>query len=119
MSKIIVNVKVNELKLKKKLLGFKDDPNTMIALHNLLAKTVNPWVPFREGPLSQNIEVTPEHVRYLQPYARRQYYGVDFKHTKDFHPLASAKWDEEAMVTQRDSFISQAKDIIVRRINNG
>lgn len=30
------------------------------------------------------------------PYARRLYYGVDMKFSKDVHPLAQAMWDVKA-----------------------
>lgn len=93
------------------------DDSTMIQIHNLLAKTVDPWVPFLEGPLSQTVEVTPDYVRYIQPYAHYQYMGVDFNHTIEYHPLASAQWDKVAMQTELDSFTEQVKEILVRRAN--
>lgn len=92
-----------------------DDPATMLEVHTLFAKTIDPWVPYLHGPLSQTIEIEPDCVRYTQPYARRQYYGVGFNHTTDTHPLASALWDKVAMQTQRDTFADQVHDILVRR----
>lgn len=91
------------------------DDATMLEIHNLFAKILDPYVPFLEGPLSQTVEVTPEHVRYIQPYAHYQYYGIDFNHTLDYHPLASAMWDKAAMSVKMEEFEEQVKQIIIRR----
>ena len=50
----------------------------------------------------ENVEITPEHLRYAAPYAARMYYGVGYRFKKDRHPLATAMWDKAAMQTQRD-----------------
>ena len=73
--------------------------------HNELRRLSNPYVPMRDGPLSRNVEVTPEHVRYIEPYAAKMYYGVGFNFSRDKHPLATAKWDEVALQTQREKLI--------------
>lgn len=109
-------VDIDDEKLAEQLTGLVDD-KTMLEIHNLFAKTIDPWVPFLEGPLSQTLEITPEYVKYIVPYAHRQYNGVDFKHTTDYHPLASAQWDKVAMQTQLDSFTEEVKKILIRRAN--
>lgn len=101
--------------LKKKLATI-NNPTTMLAIHNTLAKRCDPYVPFLEGPLSQTVQVSAEGVRYIQPYARYQYYGDGFNHTLDYHPLASARWDEAMMRDHGEEFNQEVKDIIVRRI---
>lgn len=109
--KVNVNVDSIDGKLKKLI----DDDQTMLEIHNLFAKTIDPWVPFLEGPLSQTVEIEPHLIRYIQPYARYQYFGVGFNHTIDYHPLASALWDEVAMQTQRDTFVEDVRQILARR----
>lgn len=47
----------------------------MIAIHNLFAKLINPWVPMSDGLLSQDLEITDKYVRYRQPYAHYHYIG--------------------------------------------
>lgn len=93
-----------------------NNPTTMLALHNTLAKKCDPYVPFLEGPLSQTIVVSPKGVTYIQPYARYQYYGVNFNHTTEFHPLASAKWDEAMLRDKGDEFREEVRLIILERI---
>lgn len=79
-------------------------------LYNLSGK----YVPWRDGNLARLVEITPEHVRYVSPYASRMYYGVGFRFRKDEHPLATAMWDKVAMQTQRDK-LTRAVAAYMRR----
>lgn len=60
--------------IEKKIENLIND-DVMTEIHNLFAKLCNPYVPMDEGPLSQHIEVTPNYVRYAEPYAHYQYMG--------------------------------------------
>lgn len=115
MAHLNFNVKINADSIEDKLNKLIQDDETMLAIHYLFAKTIDPWVPYLNGPLSETVEIEPNLIRYIQPYARYQYYGIGFNHTVDFHPLASALWDEEAMKTQLETFKEQVKDILIRR----
>lgn len=110
-------VEINEQALASKFSKLINDDTTMLEIHNLLAKMCDPYVPFLEGPLSQTIEVTPEYVRYTQPYAHYQYNGDGFNFTRDYHPLASAHWDDAMMRDHREEFVAQVKQILLRRAN--
>ena len=112
--RITVDVEVNDSLLEDKLEELIT-PEIMLEIHNLFAKMCDPYVPFLEGPLSQTIEVTAEGVRYTQPYARRQYYGTEFNHTLDYHPLASAMWDKAMMTDKGEEFVEQVRQILMRR----
>ena len=115
MSNVVkVDVDINEMAVQAKVNNLLD-ANTMLEIHNLLAKYCDPYVPFLEGPLSQTTEITPNYVRYTQPYAHYQYHGVGFNHTKDYHPLASAEWDKAMLRDRREEFEMQVKEILVRR----
>lgn len=115
MAHINFNVKINADSIEDKLSKLVKDDTTMLMVHYLFAKTIDPWVPYLNNPLSTTVEIEPYLIRYIQPYARRQYYGVDFNHTVEFHPLASALWDEVAMQTQLEPFKEQVKEILLRR----
>lgn len=93
-----------------------NNPTTMLALHNILAKRCDPYVPFLEGPLSQTNVVSSKGVTYIQPYARYQYYGNDFNHTVEFHPLASAQWDKAMLRDHGDEFNQEVAEILKWRI---
>ena len=114
-----VNVNINHTVIEKKILSQLEevnDPRTMIAIYNTLAKRCDPYVPFLEGPLSQSAQVSAQGVRYIQPYARYQYYGTGFNHTTEYHPLASAMWDKAMLRDNREEFTKEVKDIIVWRM---
>jgi hypothetical protein len=107
-------IQVNDKALRKQIEELAD-PSTMLAIQNLFAKTIDPWVPFLEGPLSQTLHITPEYVQYRVPYAHYQYYGDGFNHTTDYHPLATERWDKVAMQTELDSFMEGVKRILEQR----
>ena len=89
-------------------------PDTMLEIHNTLARMCDPYVPFLNGPLSQSGlgGVTSEGVAYTTPYARYQYYGENFNHTVDVHPLASAMWDQAMLRDHGDEFNEQVRRIL-------
>ena len=64
MARIDVAVNINEDILEQQLERLLNE-STRYAIHNLLAKMCDPYVPFLEGPLSQTVEVYPDKVRYI------------------------------------------------------
>lgn len=115
MSAVEVNVEVNMEGVAGRLEDLLSNDTTMLAINNALARYCHPYVPYLHGPLSETVEVTPQGVRYIQPYARRQYYGDDFNFTKDFHPLATSRWDEAMMQDKGDDFCEEVRRIIAWR----
>lgn len=67
-------------------------PQNMLFASTTLARYLDPYVPFRSGVLARTARPTTRGVEYIQPYARRMYYGERFNFTKAYHPLATAKW---------------------------
>ena len=114
MASVKVHVEIGQA-LQQKLEQI-NTPSTMLAIHNTLYKRCDPYVPFLEGPLSQTAVVSAEGVRYIQPYARRQYYGDDFNHTTEFHPLASARWDKAMLADHGQEFYDEVKEILKWRM---
>lgn len=114
MASIKINVKISDA-LKSRLKDI-NSPGTMLTIHNTLAKRCDPYVPYLHGPLSQTIHISSKGVTYTQPYARRQYFGDDFHHTLDKHPLASARWDEAMMRDHGDEFNQEVEDILRWRL---
>lgn len=114
MASVTINVDMSNA-IKQRLSEI-NNPTTMLAIHNTLAKMCDPYVPFLNGPLSQTNVVTSKGVTYIQPYARRQYYGEDFNHTLDYHPLASAKWDKAMLRDHRQEFNEEVEAILKERM---
>ena len=116
----VTDVKVDVSGVAEKLNNVVNDDYTRTLIHALLAKTVEPYVPYDTGYLSgESVEIDETGVTYTADYAWRQYYGVDFNHKKEVHPLATALWDKVAMETQFDAFAEGVKDVIIRRYNDG
>lgn len=117
----------------------------MLEIHNLFAKMMDPYVPFRMD--LGNLEVTPEYVRYNVPYAHYHYigevYGLNIPIIENGiivgwfskpdengrkHPtgrqlkfkktLASDHWDQAMLADKREEFVSQVKAILKRRARN-
>lgn len=66
---------INFLDIEQKLANLADD-ETMLQIHNLYAKFLDPYVPMREGTLAHNVTITPNYIQYNSPYAHYMYTGV-------------------------------------------
>ena len=51
-------------------------------------------------------------VKWVTPYARAQYYGVDFDHSKQFNPNACARWFEAAKARKMEQWRKLVDDTI-------
>ena len=112
MAVLTTTVKIDTSGFDQQFQQLLNDEQTMLAVHTAYAKLIDPYVPFLNGPLSQTVEIEPYLIRYIQPYARYQYYGVDFNHTREFHPLASALWDEAALRDRMPELQEQIIEIL-------
>ena len=118
------------------------DDTTMLQVHNEFARMCDPYVPMDTGTLAQTTEITPEGVRYTQPYAHYQYEGLVYgpnipiiengmivgwfsppgqkknptgeaiHYSTEQHPLASSQWDKAMMKDQGDEFKQQVTNIL-------
>lgn len=139
-----VEIDIDEQALGHKLDSLLDD-QTMLRVHNLLAKMCDPYVPFMEGTLSQTVEITPEWVRYIQPYSHYIYTGAVYgpnipimengvivgwfsppgqkKHptgasinySTSVHPQATSEWDKVMMQEHGEEFTEQVKQLLLLR----
>ena len=82
-----------------------------IAVAESAARYMNPFVPMRDGFLSQNYETGADldggFVKYTSPYAHRQYNGTDFNFSKEQHPLATHHWDKAMLVSTGPMFFTE------------
>lgn len=118
MAFVNISVEIDDQGLEKYLeqdLEALFDSDTMLKMHQLLADKCDPYVPYLTGDLSKKVIVSPQSVTYTQPYAQKQYYGLEFNHTLDVHPLATALWDKVMMQNQGDEFLAGVKEILIRR----
>lgn len=141
--RVTTNVEVNPDAIGARLENLVRDNRTMLEVHNLFAKMMEPYVPF--GSDLANLEVTPEYVRYNTPYAHYHYigevYGLNIpiiengiivgwfskpdedtgmKHKTGRQlqfqkPKASDHWDQAMMAEQKEEFAKQVEMILARR----
>ena len=93
-----------------------DDDATRLEINKALAKWCDPYVPYRTGALSKNIVISADGITYNQPYAEKNYFGVDIPHNLTIHPLATALWDEVMMQDHEEEFMTEVQEIINRRL---
>lgn len=140
-------VYLDELGLERWFEQLCSDEQTMLEIHNLYAKMMDPYVPMQEGVLSQSTEITSQSVKYTQPYAHYQYEGAVYgpnipiteggeivgffsppgqkkyptgaslNYSKEMHPLASSHWDKAMLAAKGDEFREGVKQILIRRAN--
>ena len=96
MKGVSVTVTVDSSYVLEKLQNVVNDDWTRTTVNARFAQIIDPYVPYDTGYLSQDsVEIEPDGVYYTAPYAWRQYYGEDFNHKTEVHPLATARWDKE------------------------
>jgi hypothetical protein len=141
---ITTTITINDKKIAEKLNKLIDD-EVMLEVHNLFAKMCDPYVPMKEGFLSQKLEITKDYVRYTQPYAHYQYIGnvygpnipimedgkivgwfsppgetkhptgKQLEYSTEMHPKATREWDKVMMSEQGDLFKQQVTEILRKR----
>ena len=79
------------------------------------ARYFNPYVPMRDGFLSQNYVTEPFKITYNQPYAKRNYYGDDFNFSKEQHPLATSHWEQPAYAAKKDQVAKEITEFVKSR----
>ena len=111
-----VDVYINEMALKQKMENLLDD-NTMRQIGQLFVEMCDPYVPYLTGALSDpsNVIVREYGITYTKDYASNQYYGTEFNHTLEPHPLATALWDKVMLSERGDEFYQGVQYILERR----
>jgi hypothetical protein len=107
-------VNINRSALISKFERRTDDAQRF--LDNEVLRQSRPFVPFLQGTLANTALVEePGKIVYVQPYARRLYYGVGFNFTKQHHPRAGAKWTDRA----KASFLNDWKRGVEKILKGG
>lgn len=91
------------------------DDDTRLFANTTLYMLCDPFVPFKEGGLSQNVDITKDFVHYKSPYADVIYNGKNMNFSKDKHSLATAEWDKVAMVSKKRQLVSEIENYIKRK----
>ena len=79
------------------------------ALDSVVLQDSNYFVPLKTGTLQKsgilNTRIGSGEVVWRTPYARAQYYGVGFDHSKQSNPNACAKWFEAAKARYKEKWL--------------
>lgn len=86
-----------------------------IATAETCARYMNPYIPMKDGFLSQIYETCADglggYVKYMSPYAHKQYNGTDFNFSKEMHPLATHHWDKAMMLSKGTQLVSEISQL--------
>ncbi len=95
------------------------DPKYQLAQKRLDSEVVrccSPYVPMRDGNLMRSgingTKLGSGQVIWNAPYARRQYYGLNFHFSTDKHPQACAQWFEKAKAVHKKEWLDVVKKTI-------
>lgn len=95
----------------KKFHGGKDA--AQYALDSAVIKDTEPFVPMDSGALKDSGTTGSQpgtgKVIYNMVYARKQYYGENFKFSRAKHPKATYKWFEQSKALYKEQWIEGAK----------
>lgn len=113
---LTIDIKVN-IKSLDQIKDVLSDPKTLFYFAKEARDRMNRYVPMAEGILSGSAIITPENtIKYTVPYASKMYYGVDFNFSKEQHALATAKWDEAMMLTDKEILADTVGDYIKHKL---
>ena len=108
-----INVSIfNPQKTMSRLLG-----NSAVGIFTAetWARYINPYVPMRDGFLSQNYTTEPNKIIYNQPYAKRNYYGDYFNFSTEQHPLATSHWEQPAYTAKKNQVAKEITEFVKSR----
>lgn len=90
--------------------------NAQIKLDQQVITDSNYYVPLKTSTLQKsaiiNTVLGSGEVKWVTPYARRQYYGVNFDHSKQRNPNACARWFEAAKARKMEQWRKLVDDTI-------
>ena len=85
-------------------------------IDNEVLKDCTPYVPMRTGFLFKSgitgTSIGSGKVIYSAPYAKKVYYGLGMKFSKEKHPQACAQWFEVVKPLKKAQWIAAARRIM-------
>lgn len=114
-----MGVYINSLDQIKRRLKINYDGPVQAFMTETCFKTMDKYVPRRDGNLKNRVYLTNHSITYQSPYARYQYYGVredgTHKVTHYTTPGTGPYWDKRMISADMDSVLRQVQD----KINGG
>ena len=88
------------------------DERARLFSQQALYSLASDFVPRDTGNLMSSVNITPEGVEYLAPYARRVYYGDGLNFSREKNPLACARWDQAAMTARKEQLAAMIQEFM-------
>lgn len=89
-------------------LGIQDRGKAQLFLMNDAYRRMSKYVPFRTGTLRDTVDLQPESITYLVPYARKQYY------TNKGKGITGRWWRKRMMTAEGDQLIESVQKYVDR-----
>ena len=94
----------------------KNTTKAQTALDSVVLQDSNYFVPLKTGTLQKsgiiNTRIGSGEIVWKTPYARAQYYGESFDHSKQNNPNACAKWFEAAKARYLEKWVRLVNECI-------
>lgn len=91
---------------------------TQAGLDSLILSDSNYFCPIKTGTLEKSSQINTRlgtgEIVWRTPYARQQYYDVNFDHSKSANPNACAKWFEAAKARWLEKWVRFVNERIKR-----
>jgi len=88
-----------------------DNERFKTKVSKMYAEVCDPYVPYISGALSKNIKIDSTGITYNQQYASNVYDSMNV-HNKEYHPLASSRWDDVAFANHKDEIAQKTEEIL-------
>lgn len=109
---VTIHVNINNPALTAKRIANNNQVGIFTA--ETWARYFNPYVPMRDGFLSQGYNTEPFKVIYNQPYAHKMHEGDNFNFSHEQHPLATSHWEKPAFSANKNKVANEITEFIKR-----
>jgi hypothetical protein len=103
-----IKVELNPLQTIFVSLGIQERGRAQLYLANEATRRMSKYVPFRTGKLRDTVDIQPNFVTYLMPYARRQYY------TNKGRGITGRWWRQKMMTAEGSQLIADVQNYVSR-----
>ena len=109
-------VYIKSLESIKKRLGINENGRVQAFMTNACRNHMDKYVPLKDNHLRSIVEVTPNTITYMSPYASYQYYGKrkDGSHVVKHYTTAGTGpyWDERMKSAEIDEVIKEVQNYV-------
>lgn len=106
-----IKFKMTNMAVTLKRLGLGADRSAEKKLASEIVRTTEPYVPFDKGGLKETVEIvttaTNTQIKYIMPYAARQYYSGGEAGYNEHEPLRGRYWIERSKADHMEEWTAE------------